>query len=346
MTLSEIQQSFYSRTFDFEAVSTWLLAIGAIIVLLLLGVFLKTLIERRMRYKPHGSISDENAIREILREAFDQRRPFEVQIQTLYGQRRPTLRCAPEYVGQVSMTVEINGLNTLSERWLGRQVMVFFRILLAKKFTYYTFASKIDGIHSPKEGVCHITLPLPSRLENRQKRSFLRISPPDDFILGAALWCGDDMPKPESLQELSDWPRPTLLQIPGRTQQFQMLDLSAGGARLGMVNQIIRSYRLRFSAVEQVILMLDLFDPEQDKRLRFWLLCRIQNIWREHATRDIQMGLQFLAWAKPKETLENTDQVSGIEWLRLSSSNEVEPLGNWIMRRHLELFRDSPVDPE
>lgn len=346
MTLSEIQQSFYSRTFDLEAVSNWLLALFLVIALLLLGLLIKTLIERRIRYKPHGSITDETAIREILREAFDQRRPFEVQIQTQYGRRRPTLRCAPEYVGQVSLTIEVNGLNSLSDRWLGRPVMVFFRVLLAKKFTYYTFASKIESIHSPKQGVCHITLPLPVRLENRQKRSFLRITPPHDFILGAAIWCGEDMPKPEALQELPEWPRPTLLQLPGRTQQFQMLDLSAGGARVGIVNQIIRSYRLQFSAVEQLILMIDLFDPEQDKRLRYWMLCRIQNIWREHSTRDIQMGLQFLAWAKPKESADNSDEPAGIEWLRLSPASEVESLGNWIMRRHLELFRDSPVDPE
>lgn len=346
MTLSEIQQSFYSRTFDLEAVSSWLAVVAVVVFFLLLGVFVKALVERRSQYRPHGSISDEKQIRSVLREGFEQRRPFEVQIQTPHGRRRPTLRCAPEYLGQVNMTVEISGLKTLSDRWIGREIMVFFRVFQAKKFVYYTFSSTIEGIHSPKQGICHITLPIPTRLENRQKRSFLRITPPDDFILGAALWCGDGMPKPESLNDIAVWPRPKLMQIPGQTYQFQMLDLSAGGARIGIVNQVIRTYALQFSAVEQVILMLDLHDPEQDRHLRFWFLCRIQNIWREHATRDIQMGLQFLAWAKPKQDGENDEHPSAIEWLRLSSSNEVEAVGNWIMRRHLELFRESPLAPE
>jgi hypothetical protein len=35
-----------------------------------------------------------------------------------------------------------------------------------------------------------------------------------------------------------------------------------------------------------------------------------------------------------------------MEWLRLPSSNEVEPIGNWIMRRHLEIFRDLPPDAQ
>ena len=344
MTLSEIQQSFHSRTFDFGTSSTWLLVFAIVAVILVLGLIAKAFVEGRIRYKPHGSITDANTIRDILREAFDQRRPFEVQIQTPYGRRRPTLRCAPEYLGRVSITIEINGLSTLSDRWLGRQVMVFFRVSLGKRFTYYTFSSAIEAIHSPKEDVCHITLPLPDRLENRQKRSFLRISPPHDYILGAAFWCGADMPKQEKFQELDEWPRPTLLQIPKRTQQFELLDLSAGGARLGMVNQIIRSYRLQFSMVEQVILMLDLHDPQQENHMRLWLLCRVQNLWRDHSTRNIQMGLQFLAWGKPKA--DAPEGFPGIEWLRLSPGSEVECLGNWIMRRHLELFRDSSVDPE
>jgi hypothetical protein len=102
---------------------------------------------------------------------------------------------------------------------------------------------------------------------------------------------------------------------------------------------------LRFNTVEQVILMLDLFNADQGRSMRLWLACRVQNLWREHATRDIQMGLQFLAWARPREAAEH-EEGGGIEWLRLSSANEVEELGNWIMRRHLELFRDSPAERE
>jgi hypothetical protein len=284
-----------------------------------------------------------------LHTAFNQRRPFEIQFHAEPGHRRPTLRCAPEYLGRNSLTVELGGLKTLSDKWLGRPALVFFRIKDGREFTYYTFTSHIDGIHSPRQGVCHLTLPMPSSLENRQKRSFLRIAPPKEFLLGAAIWCEESMPQNEQLHEITTWRRPKLLFLPERVEQFHILDISAGGARISVSNTVVRTFDLHFTAAERLLLMLDLFDPEHNKRLRFWMQCRIQNAWVEHASNNVHMGVQFLSWARPKDVVENPlnpleGNTAAIEWLRLSSANEVEALGNWIMRRHLELFRETPPE--
>lgn len=344
MSLSDIQQSFYTRSFKFASVETWLIGLAVVVALLLAYLAYKAIQARRVRYDPHGSIVDPRVIRTILHTAFDQRRPFEVQVQTDAGQRRPTLRCSPVQLGQTSLTVEINGLKSLSERWLNRQVTVFFRIMAGKDFTYYTFPSRIVAIDQPRQGVCHISLPMPEGLENRQKRSFLRIAPPKEHSLGAALWYGANMPPPEKLSEIALWPAPLLLALPERVEQFTVVDLSAGGARLRIPHEVAREMQVQFNSTEQIMLMIDLFDPEQNKRLRFWLQCRIQNVWVEHPSRDIHMGVQCLAWGKPKELADQAGPAGSVEWLRLSSSNEVEPLGNWIMRRHLELFRDHPLE--
>lgn len=187
-------------------------------------------------------------------------------------------------------------------------------------------------------------MPVPTVLENRQKRSFLRIAPPREFFPGSALWYDDSMPTSTQIDEISSWPRPKLLYIPDRMEQFHLLDLSAGGARISIPSQIARNLNLNFNAADRLILMLDLFAPEQNKRLRYWVQCRVQNVWREHATNNVHMGLQFVVWARPKENVEYGESVGGIEWLRLSSASEVEPIGNWIMRRHLELFREHPME--
>ena len=345
MTLSDIQQSFYTRAFDIKAVESWLTGLTVVVIAIIVYLTFKAIRARRIRYFPHGSITDAKTIQRIIRQAFDQRRSFEVQIQTESGQRRPTLRCAPEVLGQNSFTVEISGLKSLSDKWLGRAIAVFFRIRIDKEFIYYTFASRIDGIHHPRPGICHITLPLPSALENRQKRSFLRMAPPPEFLMGAALWHGDNLPTPENLNDVNLWPRPRprLLHIPERMTQFRILDLSTGGVRVSVPSKTVRALQLHFTSADQFILMLDLFDPETNKRLRFWMQCRAQNVWLEHGSRDVHMGLQFQAWARPKEAAEQA-KPGGVEWLRLSSAREVEPIGNWIMRRHLELFRDVPED--
>lgn len=344
MTLTEIKQSFFLRSFDPSAISTWLWGVATVVGVFVLYFVIKTLLDRRVRYNPFGSIADEKTIRNIIGTAFDQRRPFEVQVQTDAGQRRPTLRCAPEFMGQSSFTLEVSGLKTLSEKWLHRPITVFFRIQVNRDFTYYTFSSNIDAIQQPQPNICQITLSLPKTLENRQKRSFLRIAPPREFFTGAALWYAETMPQPTGMNDISSWPRPKLLYIPDRMEQFTVLDLSAGGARLSIPSDVVRAFQLQFNSAEQLLLMTDLFDPEQNKRLRYWMQCRIQNVWIEHASRDVHVGLQFLAWARPRESAEHGQQALGIEWLRLSSSCEVEPVGNWIMRRHLELFRETPTE--
>jgi hypothetical protein len=343
MTLSDIQQSFYSRSFSMESVESWFAGLALVIVAISIYLAVKAFQTRRIRYSPHGSITDAKVIHKVIRQAFDQRRSFEVQVRTLSGQRRPTLRCAPEYIGQNSFTVEISGLKSLSDKWLGREITVFFRVQREDDFTYYTFASRIDGIHHPQTGICHITVPLPTALENRQKRSFLRMPPPQEFLMGAALWHGDCLPPPQFFGDVTLWPRPKLLLIPERMAQFGILDLSAGGMRLGVPSKIVRSMQLQFNSADQFIIMLDLFDPENSKRLRFWMQCRAQNVWVEHGTHDVHMGLQFQSWARPKEA-DSLESSGGVEWLRLSSTQEVEPIGNWIMRRHLEMFRENPAD--
>ncbi len=343
MTLSSIQQSFASRSFDVESISLWLAGITGICAVIIALWIVRSLSTRHKRYSPHGKITDADTIRNILRAAFDQRRPFEIQVQTGNNERRPTLRCAAEYLGATSFSIEINGIQSLSPQWIGKPLTVFFRINVDGEFVYYTFHSSIQDILTPRPGTCHITLPLPIEMENRQKRAFLRMAPPPEFLLGAAIWQGQAMPLPEAYNDLARWPRPHLLYLPDRMEHFRILDLSAGGCRISIPSQVSREFHLEFAFTEQIVIMLDLFDPEQNKRLRFWLQCRVQSIWLEHASRDMHIGLQFLSWARPSEALYEGAHTSGIEWLRLSAAREVEMIGNWIMRRHLEVFRDVSV---
>jgi len=346
VTLSDIQDGFLTRSFDFAAISGWLWGLCIVTFVLLVVMLFRAIRAHRIRYNPFGSVTDPRIIRAVLRNAFDQRRPFEIQFHTGTEGCRPTLRCVPEYLGRDSFTLEISWLKTLSNKWLGRPAIVFFRVHIGQEYTYYTLASHLEGIHAPRQGICHLTLPIPSFLENRQKRSFLRITPPKEFLLGAAIWYEEAMPKDEQLQEITTWPRPKLLLLPDRVEQFQLLDISAGGARINIPSTVVRMLNLHFSAAENLILMLDLFDLEQNKRLRFWMQCRVQNAWLEHTSHNMHIGVQFLSWARPKDVAENSPKgnAASIEWLRLSSANEVEALGNWIMRRHLEIFRETPFE--
>lgn len=344
MTIKEIQQSFISvNPFEFGVHTYYIVGLAAFILVIFSILALRALRARRLRYFPHGSIIDPQEIRRILRQAFDQRRPFEAHVQSDDNRRHPALRCSPEYIGSKGLTFELNGIKTLSEGWIGRHFKIYFRLKRGENFTYYTFDSAILSIANPAKGVCHITLAFPSTLDNRQKRSFLRMAPPQDLLLGSALWQDPRHPAPETLHDINLWPSPMLLLLPNSHEQFRILDLSAGGVRLLIPRATVHELALRFNTVEHIILLLDLFDPEHGKRLRFWLQCRVKNVWQEHITHDISLGLQFLSWARAKDPPSEGETPGALEWLRLSPALEVDGIGNWIMRRHLELYRDMPT---
>lgn len=346
MTLADIRDSILTRNFSLTDAGSLLILMGVLCLIAAVVVVIRGIRARRVLYRPHGSITSPREIRDILQLATDQRRPFEVQVQRAEtGSRRPTLRCSSQGVGASYITLELSGIKTLSTPWLKKAVTVYFRIGTGhNEYIYYTFAGSISSIENPDADTCHITIPVPAQLDNRQKRTFLRMQPPAEFLLGAALWHEQKMPTPENIHDLALWPRPLLLLLPGRLEQFRLLDLSAGGLRICIPRAIANSYHLDFSKLENIIVMLDLLDPETNRRLRFWMQCSIQNAWEEQPTHDIHIGAQFRAWARPREGRIPSETPSSLEWLRLSSSLEVEPVGNWVMRRHLEMYRDVPND--
>ena len=332
----------YTSVFEWAMRST---ANTVIFLILLAGVALvsimiiRMLFARKQQFLPRGRITQPQQIRHMLEEAFAQRRPFEMQIITQAGKKKVTLRCQPDSIGRNTLVYEVEGVKHLSDQWRNHPIELFFRMTIMGQFSYYTFTTTIENILSPRADVCHISVPIPQIIESRQQRSFLRIEPPPDYLFGAALWYDETMPDPEQVNDLSQWNCPVLLYLPSRTTQFKISDMSAGGMRLCISHRVVKKLNLKLSTVDRFILMMDLFDPEDSTRIRYWVQCRTQRIMVEPPDYDVHLGAQFLAWGRPRMP-EPRDTPGAIEWFRLSSSNEIEPIGNWIMRRHLAMFRE------
>jgi len=336
----------------FTSVTEWALRSSANTTLLLLslagGVLLSIYLLRKIfggkqQFLPRGRITAPQQIRNMLEETFAQRRPFEMQLLTQAGKKKITLRCLPETISRHSLTFEVDGLKQLSDHWRGHPVELFFRLAVLGQFSYFTFPSTIEKIDSPRPDVCHIIVPVPEVIESRQQRSFLRIEPPSDYLFGAALWYDESMPEPDAIGDLSQWSCPVLLYLPPHTTQFKISDMSAGGLRLRISHHVVKKLNLKLSTVDRFILMLDLFDPRDSTRIRYWVQCRTQRIMVEPPDYDVHLGAQFLAWGRPRMP-EQRDMPGAIEWFRLSLSNEIEPIGNWIMHRHLAMFREEPAN--
>ncbi|CAK7049569.1 MAG: hypothetical protein DELT_00980 [Desulfovibrio sp.] len=330
----EVQRSFLEGKFDFQTLQEGLLLVG-IIVGVLVAVMLVLHLRPKKAYVPQDWILEPDQIKSTLSIALSQRAKFELQFTHDESVRRPALRCSAYELDSRGVTLEASGLTALSRRWIGKRVDCFFMLRRREHLLFYAFSSTIVDL-STSNNICFIKVGIPEQIEARQKRSYLRIVPPDEFMLGAAVWRGLDMPKDVERADLALWPKPSFIWLPGTREDFTIRDISSGGMRLHLPRHTLAEETDLIHISTQFVVMLDLWDPDKAQRLRFWVLCRMQSPVLDFETKGMDLGAQFLAWAKPAR---NGD--SALLWLKLASSGEVEPLGNWIMRRHLEFFREN-----
>lgn len=337
VTLDEISRHFLERSFDPSVAREWLVGMGAVIAVLLVLILFLAVRNRRRAYVPDDWIQDPRDIRATLQLALDQRSRFDLQFKALQGGRRPALRCSGARLEGPYLTLEVNGLQILSSRWDGKEADCFFHLLGNGQILHHAFTTRVIKVFTQGDR-CFLHVMIPERIESRQKRSYLRIAPPEEFLLGAALWRGPDLPEDDIRGNIQAWAKPSMVFLPNATPQFSVTDISAGGARLHIPRDAVTEEIQGINVSDRMVFMIDLWDPDRSQRLRFWILCRVQNPMRDFETRGMNIGLQFLAWARPRDCTETGCE---LEWLRLSGSGEVETLGNWIMRRHLELFREN-----
>jgi hypothetical protein len=330
----DIQRHFLERSLDMDALSTVLIGAGIVVGIILL-VMLFLYLRPKENYVPQDWILEAAQIKELLSLTLTQRAKMELHFAVEGSSRRPALFCAPISIENSSLLLETSGLTTLSSKWLGWTVDCYFMLRKQESYSFYAFSAPIAEIQTRKD-ICYIKLPLPSRIESRQKRSYLRIVPPEEYLLGAAIWRGSDMPESLERNDLALWARPSRIWLPSVREEFTIRDISSGGIRLHLPRHILAEEMDYIHVSNQFIIMLDLWEPDKAQRLRLWLLCRMQSPVLDFETKGMNIGAQFLSWAKPAES-----GGSNLAWLKLASSGEIEPLGNWIMRRHLEIFRES-----
>ncbi|MDL2306752.1 hypothetical protein LJC48_01800 [Desulfovibrio sp. OttesenSCG-928-C06] len=335
---SEVRESFFSSGGDYSTIMRLMVIAGVLLLLICIVSVIRHMRKQREVFIPTGWITSPKVLRDLISSAFRQRSTFDMQFADIRGQRRPTLRCAMRYLENDRIGLEAQGVQKVARRWTGRKVTCYFKISIKEQPVYYTFTTPIADVELRQIGTTIIWLQYPEKLQNRQKRAFLRIVPPEEYMLGAALWHGRKMPDVAILGDVQQWEKPNMALLPGKIRQFEISDVSAGGLRLTVPRKEQLATGTEFNVSDRLILLVDFMDPENNKRMRFWLLCRVQNMANEYNLRNLEIGVRFQAWAMPG------DGGSNIEWFKLTNENEVAPLGNWIIRRHLELFRANPEE--
>lgn len=336
---TEIGRSFGATSFSSEKSLIVIAALCGIIVVLLGVIAVMSYLKRKHGgYVPAGWVMRPADITNQLQQAINTRRKVELQFHTP-GMRRHSTMCSAIALEHGTLLIECSGLSKLSPKWIGRHVECFFSIEENNRLTFYTFISTIAGIRMEGENICMMNIRMPEVLEQRQKRSFLRIEPPEQYVLGMALWA-EKLDSSGSIPlDIKAWDKPELVYIPNKTAELELVNISAGGARIKIRREVAKKCNLTFTIAERFMLLLDLWEPELGKRDRYWLLCRTQTPFIDFETRNVDLGVQFIGLAKNKENSTHT-----LVWIPFKKEDGIEVIGNWAMKRHLEMYREKEAE--
>jgi hypothetical protein len=341
--LNEIKESFQQLWHSPEALPYLLATLLAIFFVVLLGLLYNRF--ARHRYKnvlPPGWYVDADKIQEILEVALEQRSKFELRfLPTDYTRRAAA--CALLDIGAETLTLEPPTYVEAGQNWVDREIECFFRINEERgQVFFYRFTSTIQAVSYAPQDIARVEVEFPKLLHNHQKRGFLRISPPAHLFMGVAIWLERSLPQNERgapAADLSRWSKPLFTYIPDKkSNPVQVKNISAGGLRLGIERSAVKGRDIEMRLSDRIVILLDLYDPDTERKKRFWLRCRVQNFQEDFDTKDLEIGLQFVGVGRLEENGEKR-----VIWFDVGEDG-IEPMAVWVMQRHLELFREKGLD--
>ncbi|QJT08046.1 PilZ domain-containing protein [Oceanidesulfovibrio marinus] len=342
--LNEVKESFHRLWNNPDALPYLVATFLAVGIVIILGVLYNQFVSRR-RYRsalPAGWFVDPGKIREIMETALDQRSKIEMRFLPAEPSRRST-SCSLLELGVEALTLELPDYVESGPSWLHREVECFFRVPEEKgQISFYRFTSVIQNVSRTVDGFAQAELAFPKLLHNHQKRNFLRIAPPAYLFLGVAMWLERRLPTDEHgcpAANLSSWGKPMFTYIPDKNgNPVRIANISAGGLRLDIERSAVKGREIELRVSDRIVILLDLYDPELERKQRFWLRCRVQNMQEDYDTRNLELGVQFVSVGRLAEDADRE-----VRWHDVGEDG-IEPLAVWVMQRHLELFREKGLD--
>ena len=312
--------------------------VAAALVILGLGVIVNRILQRGRDTPPAHWIWRRADMDRLFDQAMAQRSKMEMCFIN-QGKRTVCRVCSLEEIKAETLEMEMSSVKDANQSWIGRKVDCVFRVANPKfpaQATFYSMASEILGIKKLSTGAGLITIQYPEKVVLTQKRMHLRLEPPSTLLLGMAIWPEQFAASGAEERDIKNWGKPRLIFVTGdRRNPFHIENLSGGGIRVGVERDAVRDSGLEFEIGQSYIMLLDLYEPEGQRKLRFWLMGRIQNRYEDFETRRLSFGMQFT-----RKGQRLTEPKNEMRWSKVSDAG-LDELGNWVARRHLELYRRS-----
>ncbi len=325
------------RSWEFNPASLALiLATGSLI---LLSIACSMVYNRRLARKrpPRAdfAIREPARIREILTMALEQRSRIELSFEPIDAPHR-FAACSLEDFDSRGLTIELPDYLEPRPEWKGRSGYLFFGLETGQdKQTFYTFPTILSSIFRRKSGRLYCTTPFPDLLHMGQKRRHFRFEPPSHLVKKVVAWNAIYSQTGVPEQAVHKWPPPLFQVSDGKGGEVLLVNISACGIRLKVFQPARRKADFDPAKNRALFLFLEIRDPEKGQDMAFWFSGTLRNYYEDYTTRDLEIGLQFIALGEP-----DPDKAENLSWKKIDCDEGVTELENWIVKRHMELYRE------
>ncbi len=331
---------FKNPSFDTGQIMLFAGLFALVVVCIMLAKFVYKYRMSKAVYVPAGNVTEADRVRHIVDLCILRRSKFEFKI---IGRNT-----GGQIVSGMPVELKPNGVvMTMSilfaanqAKLVGEKIHCYFKIPIEGKDAFYNFLSEITAARQGQQGFLELTISMPDALVAGQKRHFLRITPPDDFVLEMSIWPEYESNSTQWQTMIEEFPEPLLHVLDSGDKTIDLKDISAGGARFNLFKKDVVDPRLTIAKGGRLMLKINLWDPVEQREVPLWLICRIQKYLDPAGSPTVELGVQFVAWAQP-----NKQAPAELQWFTLDSDDdEVPPLGNWVAKRYLEHYRKALVD--
>lgn len=312
-----------------------------ILVLIIVGMalaalkFAFNLVRRNHRENEFLSVSKSSEVQKVLLNLFHKGSKIDFRFADANGKGHLGEGCI-NFLDSQKLLLECVCITTGAENWIGRNIECYFQTRSDKGIRHNIFTAPISRVEVEDDRHVHITLPLPQRIEARQKRATLRIMPAEESVVSMAIWGVHEDALPSSETRLGN---PDMLYSPKTPGQFFLENISAGGVRLRLPYEKKPLFPAAIKPGSLFYFLITLRDNADSDPASYWMLCRIRTMNSTPELESYVLGCQFLAYAQQQEDLPGL-----LKWKKLENNTEILSLSNWIFKSHLDIYRKKGID--
>ncbi|MHC1791079.1 PilZ domain-containing protein [Solidesulfovibrio sp.] len=231
-------------------------------------------------------------------------------------------------VNDAAVLLELGGVAGLKDRFLGKSLTCFFRVVEREdrhREIFYNFTSQILRIRQQPDRPPQVAVSFPAALNGAQRRKSLRMKPDFSQFSHIALWKYD--------ASGFDIAKPTVGTVHFKNGLASIDNISGGGLRFRLRRAHLKETGLEPKKGDRFILFFTFHEQVPKLRNEYWLVAKVNNIQPEPVSGDLALGLEYVANGVRQP------ESGKVDWSKIQD-NVIDDMAQRIYLWHVALYRD------